>query len=289
MTTFIAFALACGVVIDHLDDSDRIRRCPTVAKPKSRNGAYQWNGRTGWVRCWDGDGETHVFIDPNAKPPTKEEQAALNAKREARIAEIARGHQMAAQKAEFMLSKAEQKTHAYLARKGFPEALGMVSERGDLLVPMRSHGGNVVGLQRIFWLPDELKFDKSMLKGTKLEGAYLVLGPTNAPEFVLVEGYATGLSVQAALKSSGIRASVVICFTAHNITVVAPMIRGRVIVFADNDPEFAGQKAAKATGLPWCMSPTLGQDANDWHLKSGPFPLTMAINKARQQHARRAA
>ena len=44
---FIAFARAHGVEIDasKLDDSGKLRRCGTTDHPRSKNGAYVWDGR----------------------------------------------------------------------------------------------------------------------------------------------------------------------------------------------------------------------------------------------------
>ena len=48
--SFILFARAHGVDIEpsKLFPSDRIRRCGTVEKPRSGNGAYFWDGQRGW-------------------------------------------------------------------------------------------------------------------------------------------------------------------------------------------------------------------------------------------------
>jgi putative DNA primase/helicase len=282
MMQFVHFASAHGVIIDSLDDSGKIRRCPTHLKPKSRNGAYSFDGCGGWVRCWDSDGETHYFNDPDAKPLTREQQAALNAKREAKAAELRRLQARAAKQAVSMLASAKQDHHDYLVRKGFPGAKGAVNDAGDLLIPMRSvTTGELVGLQRIFWNPEELKFEKKMLFGTKAEGAYLRLGPAVAPETVLCEGYATGLSIQAAQSVSGIRRAVVICFTAGNLPIVAKAIPGKRIVFADNDVSGTGERVARETGLPWCMSTTVGEDANDIHLRAGLFAVSRCMAKAK--------
>src|SRR3546814_7594504 len=75
------------------------------------------------------------------------------------------------------------------------------------------------------------------------------------------EGYATALSIQAALKRLYRRASVVVCFSASNLAHVAKSLGGRVV--ADHDESGTGERAARETGLQWCMPPDVGTDAND--------------------------
>ena len=59
--TFIDFARSHGVEIDpsRLYPSDRIKRCGTVDKPKSTNGAYFYDGQRGWVFNWAGEAKVN--------------------------------------------------------------------------------------------------------------------------------------------------------------------------------------------------------------------------------------
>ncbi len=83
----------------------------------------------------------------------------------------------------------------------------------------------------------------------------------------LCEGYATGLSIQAALAELHQQARVWVCFSAANLTYVAQYVPRPAFVFADNDENGVGEKAAQATGLPYCLS-VVG-DANDLHQARG--------------------
>ena len=76
MTDFITFARAHNVEIDpnRLYPSDKIKRCGTVERPRSGNGAYFWDGQRGWVMDWSGEARVIWFEDPNAKPWTDEEK-----------------------------------------------------------------------------------------------------------------------------------------------------------------------------------------------------------------------
>jgi len=96
---------------------------------------------------------------------------------------------------------------------------------------------------------------------------------------VYCEGYATGLSVRAAITAAKIRRSVVVCFTAHNMTVIAQEF-GPGFVIADNDPKLAGEIAAKKTGLPYWVSDKVGEDFNDYHQRVGLFAASQAIKMA---------
>ena len=64
---FIDFARTHGVDINptRLYPSDKIKRCPTLAKPRSDNGAYYWDGRRGWVMDWSGG--AFYILPGNAK------------------------------------------------------------------------------------------------------------------------------------------------------------------------------------------------------------------------------
>jgi putative DNA primase/helicase len=177
-------------------------------------------------------------------------------------------------------------THPYLAEKGFPEARALVMEEGSLVVPMRDCvSDSLVGAQ-VVRLVDN-KWEKKMLPGMRAKGAALRIGNHRASETWLVEGYATGLSVDAALKLLRLSASVLVCFSAHNLVHVSGLIPGRRFVFADNDVSRAGETAAIATGLPYAMAPRpAGQktmDANDCHQSEGVIAVAKLIMEARSR------
>ena len=73
-----------------------------------------------------------------------------------------------------------------------------------------------------------------------------------------------------------------VCFSANNLEHVAPQVRGRAFVFADHDASGPGQRTAEATGLPWCMSPIEGEDANDLHQRAGLMAVCAQIMAVRR-------
>lgn len=294
---FIAFARAHGVEIDpgKLDDSGKLRRCGTTDHPRSKNGAYVWDGRGGFVWAWDGEGRAVSFTDPHARPLSPEEQARRDARRQAVRDEQAVLHRKAAEWAARLLSLAKPKEHPYLFRKGFKSTQGLVLPEGELFVPMRDVRTNeLIGGQVIKWLPDELRWEKKYLYGMRSRGACLRLGPAKAAEQVLCEGYATGLSIEAAVRQMKLNASVLVCFSAHNLIAAAERTTGRRYVIADHDPiqtdpEKAkqnpgeqGKRAAIASGLGWAMPDTVGQDANDLHVEQGLMAVCALVMKARK-------
>lgn len=283
--SFIAFARAHGVEIDQsrLYASERIKRCGTTDKPKSTNGAYYWDGSRGWVFNWAAEARVQWFSDANAQPWTEAEKAAWKAKRQAAQASQEAQYQRAAQRAAEMLRSAKPGVHNYLHRKGFPDAQGFVASDGALLIPMRNlQTNNLQGVQVIRWDEEARAFTKKMNPGMRAKGAVFRMGDKNAPETILCEGYATGLSILAALRNVGLRSAVLVCFSAQNIQFIAPQIKGRAFVFADNDESCTGEKSAQATGLPYCMSPVLGEDANDLHARAGLFAVAQKLMEVRR-------
>lgn len=184
----------------------------------------------------------------------------------------ARRRQQAAAKASRMLRDAELLGHPYLASKGHPKELGFVLD-GFLLVPMRDwKTGEVNSLQTIDGCGN-----KKFLAGGRARGSVFVIG--SGIETYLCEGYATALSVKAALVRLYRKARVVVCFSASNMAHVAQFM-GQFVV-ADHDQSGTGEKYAKQTGLPWWMPPDLG-DANDFHQTSGIDALANAVNELRR-------
>lgn len=285
MSDFTHFARAHGVEIGDLYPSDRIRRCPTTAHPRSRNGAYWFDGQRGWVQNWEHGDAVQWWNDPHARPWTEADKAAWAAQRRAAQAERRGARQRAAAKAGDLLARATPAEHGYLRAKGFAEVKGLtLDDGGTLLIPMRDLGTNALVGAQLIRLVDNA-WQKRYLTGQRTTGAVFVLGQRNTAETWLVEGYATGLSVERALRQLHIPARVMVTFSASNMAHCAEHITGRRFVFADHDASETGQKAAIATGLPWTMSPVLGEDANDLHQRAGLFALSQAIMNCRRNAA----
>ena len=280
MNDFIAFAHSHGAAIRELHPSDRIRRCPTIAHPRSTNGAYWFDGTRGWVQNWETDGGPQWWNEPSARPWTEADKRRWAAQRQAADEDRLRDQHRAAARAGELIAQAVPDAHGYLKTKGFPETKGLVLPSGGLLVPMRDVATNVLVGAQVIQLAEN-RWRKKMLPGTRAKGAVFVIGPRRAPEYVLCEGYATGLSIQAAVQLLRLKLSVVVCFSAQNLVHVAALVGGRRFVFADNDASETGARAATATGLPWVMSPDIGEDANDLHLRAGLLAVSKLVMQAR--------
>ena len=276
---FIDFARTHGLLIDEtkLYASDFIKRCGTVDKPNSKNGSYLWDGQRGWIFDWSGEAKPIWYNDPHAKPWSDEEKRAWAAKRQAQQNDQQHRYEQVALQADITLRSAKSLIHSYLQIKGFKELEGLVLGE-KLLIPMRNVVTNKLqGYQEIYWDVESRKHEKKMLTGMRAKNAVFYIGDRRNEEVWLVEGYATGLSLHHALRSCGMKASVVVCFSASNMVAVADQIQGKRFVFADNDESKTGEKSAISTGLAWIMPDTVGWDANDLHLKKGLFALVAKI------------
>lgn len=268
---FDAFCRAHGLIVDaiHLG---RWVRVPTTDHPRSRNGAYKFLGDIGWVQNHATQTDVSQWR-PDSNAPNIDTQAIANkaAEFERRMFE---GWERAAKKAEALIREAKHMPHAYLQNKGFKDTLGLVLADETLVIPMRNHQTNKVqGAQLIRWNSDERKFEKKMLPGMRAKGAVFRIGSPTAPRTWLVEGFATGLSVEAAVRLLNLRDAVLVCFSDGNLVHVASQVRGECFVFADNDESGAGERAAKRSGLRYCMAGTVGHDANDMHKAEGIFKV----------------
>lgn len=279
--SFTNFAQAHGLIINNLYPSQKIKRCPTVDKPRSTNGAYFFDGERGWVFRWDAEATVQWWHDPNAKPWTEEQKADLRKRQQAEAKARREEQTRVAKLAENILSQCELKPHGYLDSKGFVGVAGLVLD-SVLHIPMRNALNNQIqGLQRIEMIDG--KYSKKFMYGQSSKDAVLYLGDRANPRRIFCEGYSTGLSIQTALKQMKMPFTVVVCFSAKNLRNVAALLGGGY-VFADNDKEDsmgrrAGQNAAIDTGLPWVMSDMEGEDANDLHQRAGIYALCKKIQE----------
>lgn len=261
MTDFGEFCRAHGLDVDRPRADGVWHRVPTTDHPNRRNGAYKLERDVGWVQNWATMEAPAMWRGQTA---TQVDWSATVADRNARAEKMARQHARAAAEARRMMDVAELVGHPYLVAKGLQKVVGFVSD-GVLLVPMRDHRSDaLINIQRI-----ERDGTKRFLPGGRAKGAVHVLGPRKSVRAKwLCEGYATGLSILAAGASMMMPIQVIVCFSAGNMEHVAPYFSDAK-VFADNDESRRGEQAADKIGRPWVMSPQVGEDANDFHRRSG--------------------
>ena len=279
---FHDFAQAHGLLIRDLYPSQRIQRCPTANKPTQKNGAYSWDGERGWVFAWDGDATIH-FYGSTDRPWTEQEKSEWKRNRDSEQADRVRQQRKAADTAQSMINQAKLDVHGYLSFKGFTSERGLVLN-DVLLIPMRNYEtGALQSVQQISWNGSIRKWEKKMLFGGKAKGAIYRIGSKTASETFLCEGYATGLSIATALRGAGSSGSVLVCFSDKNLEQVAAQVKGKKYIYADNDASKAGEAAAIKSGVPYCMSDTVGNDANDDHQKHGIFMVIKKLMEVRRK------
>lgn len=233
------------------------------------------------ARGWRDNGEHRGPLTAQEIQAKHLSKVARDMAAEAEEARKRRGYAVAADLSQKLIDACVMETHYYLNSKGLPDTSGLVAD-GVLVIPMRNLETNQLqGAQTIEWIAGERRWEKKMVFGMRAKGAVLRLGHKRAKETFLVEGYATGLSVEMALRRLRLDASVLICFSDSNLAHVAAMLTGRAFVFADNDVSGAGEKAAKKTEFPYAMSDTVGEDANDYHQRAGLMALCKKIMDVR--------
>jgi len=277
--TFSAFLLSHGLLPKDVYASSKVQRCPTATHPRSDNGAYFYDGYRGWCMDWANDAGVNWWS--SGKEWTAAEKRDFEQQRIAQAKRRREGHIKAAQRAAEIIKSCKPDTHNYLRSKQLPEVNGLVTDSGDLVVPMRGLDNSLQGAQIIHWNLDTREWEKKMIPGMRAKGAVLRIGGHRTAETWLCEGYATGLSVYEAIKRLRLNASVLVCFSDRNMVQVTNDVSGNRFVFADNDKSQAGLRAAQDTGLPYCMADTEGWDANDLHDKAGLMAVCKKIMEAR--------
>lgn len=157
-----------------------------------------------------------------------------------------RMHRDCAEKWGPIYSKADRDlVHDYLEYKGVQNFSTRVDKRGTLLIGMYDHE-KFVGCQMIF-KDTQGDFVKRFSTGVKKKGAIHPLKPFKKSEFCyLVEGYATGASIQQANPNI----PVIVAFDSGNLVLAVNTIRFinpniKVIICADKDKNGVGERYAK--------------------------------------------
>ena len=274
MMDFIQFARSHGIIINELPPVGVWKRYPTEDHPRKRNGAVKFMGTHGFVQNHAMSTVTTLW-----KPDSVDRLNSLDMR--AIIISQAQAEQQrkklaieAVGKAVRMLNDSGYRTHPYLESKGFPDEQGSVlniENKPVLLIPMRV-GKSLVGVQQI-WEDGTKKF----LYGQRSANATFTFD--NKGLNIVCEGYATALSVRAAMKQMKRRYTIHVCFSAGNMVRVAEGLE-QGLVIADNDESGTGQKAAEEIGWPVWMSDRVGEDCNDYHRRIGLFGLSQSLTQS---------
>lgn len=260
-----------GVIVDREPPIGLWKRYPTQDKPFHRNGAVKYMGTHAFIQnhatmteieVWQAEGNS-------AMDPGKARKLVEAAHRD-----IREKQDKAAQKAAHILHNCQVGFHPYLEKKGFKGEQGYIwkHETDGLLlaIPMRV-GQRLVGCQII-----NEEGGKKFLFGQRTSEATFTFD--NRGPHVLCEGYATALSIKAAMKVLKRRYTLHVCFSAGNMKKVADTLPGGLVI-ADNDASRTGQNTAEQIGWPYWMPDTVGMDANDQHQRDGVFKFSQSLDK----------
>lgn len=270
--------VAAGMTPPHTFTPGRWVRFPGLGKGKSN--------RAGWCRMitptlaifgdWS-SGITVTWKDDAHRDDAQSLRLLKEARARERVfaAEQLKRQASTAFAAAQLIRRAVASTHPYLVRKGFPGLLGLVAD-GKLVIPVRDVDdyARVISAQ----LVDE-NGEKLFMTGGRTKLGIHRLGAKAARKVVLCEGYATGLSIDAALAKLPGPHAVIVCFSANNLERVATKFPG-AFVCADNDKSATGENAAIRTGLKWTMPYEVGTDFNDLHVNMGLHVLVERLREA---------
>lgn len=268
---FLQFARAKGLLMETLPPIGVWKRYATEDHPSKRNGSAKYMGTHGFV--------VNHAMDTSADTWRPDSSYVMDAAKQAELARQAREAELrtqelnreAAQKAAWILKQSRFGRHKYLINKGFPDEEGNVwnqDGRSLLIIPMRL-GARLVGCQMI----DE-QGQKKFLFGQRTSNASFVFD--NKGPNILCEGYATALSVRAALRAMKRRYTIHVCFSASNMIKVAAGLPSGLVI-ADNDSSATGERAAKQIGWPYWMSSVIGNDANDDMQAQGIYKFSQGL------------
>jgi len=274
--TFLDFCRLHGLMIDYLPPPGVWRRYPTEDHPRKRNGAAKYMGDHGFVQ--NHATETAVSVWKSDRPADIETQV----KRRQNAGKTQAAQEEAARKAAWIISKSVPFEHDYLFNKGFSGMKGLSWQTDDavlLVIPMKV-GDRLVGCQLIS--PDGTK---KFLTGQRTSGATFTMN-ARGPH-ILVEGYATGLSVRLICESLKMPYTIHVCFSAGNLAKVAATLPAGLVI-ADNDASGTGERVARETGWPYWMSDVVGEDANDAWRRLGTFRMSQDLRLLLSQFRHRA-
>ena len=265
---FLNFCQSLGIIVNSPPPVGVWKRYPTVDHPRKRNGAVKFIGDHGFAQNHALDTEVSVWKDESVTEGAKRDfQKIADHAEQERV----RMQKQAASKAAAILNLCNFGKHEYLKAKGFPDEEGnvyLVEGRQVLVIPMRLNGA-LVGCQMI-----DMDGTKKFLYGQRTAGATFSFH--NRRINVVCEGYATALSIRAAMKQLKRRYTIHVCFSAGNMIKVAAGLESGLVI-ADNDKSGTGQQAAAEIGWPVWMSDRETEDANDCHRRIGLFKFSQSL------------
>lgn len=283
----LAFTHSKGVLVDRIITDGKLRRAPTVDKPKSLeawivargNRITIGNWRTGMLCTWHTKGYVSTHQD---KEELRLARAAFNAEVAIRQLKAIKSCK------EIWQQTVPTNNHPYLSRKHIHRHIAQVDRFNNLVVPISSFDGQIKSLQ--FITPNG---DKRFKSGASSKGHAALIGDFNSADVVLVcEGYATGCSLHEATNGP-----VIVAFNAGNLELVCKAVtlaypKIKLVICADNDHQSESngginvgldkaRKIAKQLNIaltwPRFAQGDEGTDFNDIHCSLGLSALTKML------------
>jgi putative DNA primase/helicase len=226
--TFDQALQASGLLPRAIVADGKWRRCPTIDKPKKRNGAYVLypDGRGYW-RNWATDTDVNSWADKSITHLSPVDLAAMERRRQQERAQRLQAIDSA--RRHWAQCAPVRGLHPYLESKGL-SAVGTQALRvlGDSLVIPVLWKGRIISVQSI--TPDG---QKRFWSGAPVKGGSLVLDRPRAALTAVCEGLATGLAIFQSVRN----ARVIVAFDAGNLAPVVDNVRptGSVVICADDD------------------------------------------------------
>lgn len=228
-----------------------------------------FDGEFGWAQNWATMESAEIWQSNKLRTPFEQAdmQKRIDASKKLHSQQRQESQRKAASKAVLIISQSTLQTHPYLEKKGFPKMRWDVYQDA-LVVPMYI-AGCICGCQLI-------NGEKKFLYGQRTNDAYFQIG--NGKREFIVEGFASGLSLQAILAVLKVPATIYITFSAGNALRVAKA-HPDAFFCADHDESGVGQRAAEASGCKWWMPEQVGWDVNDLHVAKGLFAASQILRK----------
>jgi putative DNA primase/helicase len=229
MSTFVDVMDQLGLVEKRLRLDGHVHRCTTKDKPHKLNGVYYCDGDWGWVINHATMTEAQLWF--SKRPSTPAQQRVASQKIEAfRVQQKqARERAIKTMRAYWQALPTLWGGHPYLDHKQLTmHGCAGLKQDGELLIVPMYRQGQLMSLQTI--APDGHKKYRWLCP---VRGSSLTLTPKRSVMTAFVEGLATGLAVYQHVP----HCTVVVCFDAGNMRVVAQEYKasGMTVVCADND------------------------------------------------------
>ena len=268
MNNFESFVREAGLIPGDVLQDGKWRRCPTESHPRKKNASYKLaqDGLIGWVMNFEVHSEPLTWRPEKEYVAPKIDGAVIARKRAAErqaLIQATRGAQKFYTDCKPLIGGHPYLTDHELSMAG---CFGLKLDKdGWLVIPVLRNG--LISVQRI-----SPEGEKKFWYGASVKGGSYTIERPGASITVLVEGFATGAAIFAAVPLS----RVVVAFNAGGLAHATLPRRGMAVVAGDNDHQTearlghnpgleAATEAAEALGCGVAIPTGIaGTDWADW-------------------------